>query len=37
MLWIPPLTYLALHRISRRPEVLQFTGVWWSLVFPLGT
>ncbi|MBO0864734.1 MAG: tellurite resistance/C4-dicarboxylate transporter family protein [Mycobacterium sp.] len=35
-LWIPPLIYFGLHRISRRPEVLQFTGVWWSLVFPLG-
>jgi tellurite resistance protein TehA-like permease len=35
-LWIPPLIYFGLHRISRRPEVLQFSGVWWSLVFPLG-
>jgi tellurite resistance protein TehA-like permease len=35
-LWIPPLIYFGLHRIRRRPEVLQFTGVWWSLVFPLG-
>ena len=35
-LWIPQLIYFGLHRISRRPEVLQLTGVWWSLVFPLG-
>ncbi|OBI49375.1 C4-dicarboxylate ABC transporter [Mycobacterium kyorinense] len=35
-LWIPPLIYFGLHRISQRPEVLQFTGVWWTLVFPLG-
>jgi tellurite resistance protein TehA-like permease len=35
-LWIPPLIYFGLHRITRRPEVLQFSGVWWSLVFPLG-
>jgi tellurite resistance protein TehA-like permease len=35
-LWIPPLIYFGLHRISQRPEALQFTGVWWSLVFPLG-
>ncbi|MGO8770619.1 MAG: hypothetical protein ACLQIK_16370 [Mycobacterium sp.] len=20
-----------------RPEVLHFAGVWWALVFPLGT
>ncbi|MGH3541987.1 MAG: tellurite resistance/C4-dicarboxylate transporter family protein [Mycobacterium sp.] len=35
-LWIPPLIYFGLHRISQRPEALQFAGVWWSLVFPLG-
>ncbi len=35
-LWIPPLIYFGLHRITQRPEVLQFTGAWWSLVFPLG-
>ncbi len=35
-LWIPPLIYFGLHHISRRPEVLQFHGVWWALVFPLG-
>jgi len=35
-LWIPPLIYFGLHRISRRPEVLRFGGVWWTLVFPLG-
>lgn len=34
--WIPPLIYFGLHRITQRPEVLQFTGAWWSLVFPLG-
>jgi tellurite resistance protein TehA-like permease len=35
-LWIPPLIYFGLHRINQRPDVLQFTGAWWSLVFPLG-
>ncbi len=35
-LWIPPLIYFGLHRITQRPEVLRFTGAWWSLVFPLG-
>jgi tellurite resistance protein TehA-like permease len=35
-LWIPPLIYFGLHRITQRPEVLQFTGAWWSMVFPLG-
>jgi tellurite resistance protein TehA-like permease len=35
-LWIPPLIYFGLHHIGHRPEVLQFTGVWWALVFPLG-
>lgn len=35
-LWIPPLIYFGLHRITQRPDVLQFTGAWWSLVFPLG-
>ncbi|BBZ11986.1 C4-dicarboxylate ABC transporter [Mycobacterium branderi] len=35
-LWIPPLIYFGLHRITRRPEVLQLTGAWWTLVFPLG-
>jgi len=35
-LWIPPLIYFGLHRISRRPEVLRFGGAWWTLVFPLG-
>jgi tellurite resistance protein TehA-like permease len=35
-LWIPPLVYFGLHRISRRPEMLHFAGVWWALVFPLG-
>jgi hypothetical protein len=35
-LWIPPLIYFGLHRISQRPEMLHFAGVWWALVFPLG-
>jgi tellurite resistance protein TehA-like permease len=35
-LWIPPLIYFGLHRIAQRPDVLQFTGAWWSLAFPLG-
>ncbi|MEB3979754.1 tellurite resistance/C4-dicarboxylate transporter family protein [Mycobacterium sp. 663a-19] len=35
-LWIPPLIYFGLHRISRRPEMLRFAGVWWAFVFPLG-
>ncbi|HUH69096.1 MAG TPA: tellurite resistance/C4-dicarboxylate transporter family protein [Mycobacterium sp.] len=35
-LWIPPLIYFGLHRISQRPEMLQFAGVWWAFVFPLG-
>ncbi|OBH30357.1 C4-dicarboxylate ABC transporter [Mycobacterium sp. E342] len=35
-LWIPPLIYFVLHRISRRPSMLRFAGVWWAFVFPLG-
>lgn len=35
-LWIPPLIYFALHRIRRHPDMLQFAGVWWAFVFPLG-
>jgi len=35
-LWIPPLIYFGLQRLSRRPAMLQFAGVWWALVFPLG-
>lgn len=35
-LWIPLLVYFGLRRISRRPAVLQFAGVWWAMVFPLG-
>ncbi|OHV03444.1 tellurite resistance/C4-dicarboxylate transporter family protein [Mycobacterium talmoniae] len=34
--WIPPLIYFLLHRVNQRPGVLQFAGVWWALVFPLG-
>lgn len=34
--WIPPLIYFGLHRISRRPSMLHVAGVWWALVFPLG-
>jgi tellurite resistance protein TehA-like permease len=35
-LWIPPLIYFGLHRISHPPDLLRFAGVWWALVFPLG-
>jgi tellurite resistance protein TehA-like permease len=35
-LWIPPLIYVGLHRISQRPDLLRFGGVWWAMVFPLG-
>jgi tellurite resistance protein TehA-like permease len=35
-LWIPPLIYIGLQRIKRRPALLQFAGVWWAMVFPLG-
>lgn len=35
-LWIPPLMYFGLHRISQRPEALRAGGAWWTLVFPLG-
>jgi tellurite resistance protein TehA-like permease len=35
-LWIRPLIYFGLHRISHRPEMLHFAGVWWAFVFPLG-
>ncbi|KZS63565.1 tellurite resistance/C4-dicarboxylate transporter family protein [Mycobacterium ostraviense] len=35
-LWIPPLVYFGLQRLSRRPAMLRFAGVWWALVFPLG-
>jgi tellurite resistance protein TehA-like permease len=35
-LWIPPLIYFGLQRINRRPGMLQFAGVWWAMVFPLG-
>ena len=35
-LWILPLIYFGLHRISQRPDMLHFAGVWWAFVFPLG-
>jgi tellurite resistance protein TehA-like permease len=35
-LWIPPLIYFGLRRISQGPERLRFVGIWWALVFPLG-
>lgn len=35
-LWIPPLIYFVLHRINQGHSALQFRGVWWALVFPLG-
>jgi tellurite resistance protein TehA-like permease len=35
-LWIPPLIYFVLHRIRGHPSMLQFAGVWWAFVFPLG-
>lgn len=35
-LWIPPLVYLGLRHLNRRPGRLQFAGVWWAMVFPLG-
>lgn len=35
-LWIPLLAYFSLHRIERRPQLLQFAGAWWTLVFPWG-
>ncbi|MCV7399326.1 tellurite resistance/C4-dicarboxylate transporter family protein [Mycobacterium fragae] len=34
--WIPLLMYFSLHRIEQRPKILDFTGAWWTLVFPLG-
>ena len=34
-LWITPLIYIGLYRIERRPKLLQFTGAWWMLVYPL--
>jgi hypothetical protein len=35
-LWMPPLVYFGLRRISRGPERLHFAGVWWAFVFPPG-
>jgi len=34
-LWIPVLLYFAIRR-STLPGALQFRGVWWAMVFPLG-
>ncbi|AKK29468.1 tellurite resistance/C4-dicarboxylate transporter family protein [Mycobacterium sp. EPa45] len=34
-LWIPALLYFAIGRINL-PGTLQFRGVWWAMVFPLG-
>ncbi|TVS83751.1 tellurite resistance/C4-dicarboxylate transporter family protein [Mycobacterium helveticum] len=35
-LWIPPLVYFTLHWINRSPGTLNFAGMWWAFVFPLG-
>jgi tellurite resistance protein TehA-like permease len=35
-LWIPVLVYFGIRRINERPGALQFRGVWWAMVFPLG-
>ncbi|MCV7377586.1 C4-dicarboxylate ABC transporter [Mycobacterium alsense] len=35
-LWIPPLIYFGLNRIRQGPDLLQFAGMWWAMVFPLG-
>lgn len=35
-LWIPPLIYLVLRSLIRRPALRRFAGVWWAMVFPLG-
>lgn len=34
--WIPVLLYAEVWRIDHRAGSLQFAGVWWSAVFPLG-
>jgi tellurite resistance protein TehA-like permease len=35
-LWIPPLVYFGLRRVSRRAGALRYAVAWWALVFPLG-
>ncbi|CAN5564644.1 tellurite resistance/C4-dicarboxylate transporter family protein [soil metagenome] len=35
-LWIPVLVYFGIRRINSGPGALQFRGVWWAMVFPLG-
>lgn len=35
-LWIPVLVYFGIRRINAGPGALQFRGVWWAMVFPLG-
>jgi tellurite resistance protein TehA-like permease len=35
-LWIPVLVYFGIRRINEGPGALQFRGVWWAMVFPLG-
>lgn len=35
-LWIPPLVYFTLHWINGSPGTLNFAGMWWAFVFPLG-
>ncbi|MCV7230575.1 tellurite resistance/C4-dicarboxylate transporter family protein [Mycolicibacterium komossense] len=34
--WIPVLVYFGIRRINEGPGALQFRGVWWAMVFPLG-
>jgi tellurite resistance protein TehA-like permease len=35
-LWIPVLVYFGIRRINSGAGALQFRGVWWAMVFPLG-
>jgi tellurite resistance protein TehA-like permease len=35
-LWIPVLVCFGIRRINEGPGALQFRGVWWAMVFPLG-
>jgi tellurite resistance protein TehA-like permease len=35
-LWIPVLVYFGIRRLNEGPGALQFRGVWWAMVFPLG-